>query len=166
MRRRAARLTAVMVAALGVGAVGASVPVGAGDLPRPCDLLTRRQLTKAFGQPAGKPDDSLGPAFCQWTLAATPTRAPGQVNVVLETGARAKGGYATGERLAGTQAEPIADLGKKAFFAADTGTLFVLAAGPTLFYVQGNVYDAAANRATDGLKDTLTALAAKAEARL
>jgi len=163
--RRAAAVGVVVALAVVMSVVGAA-PGGAAEAGDPCGLLTRREITRAFGQKAGAPSSSLGPTFCQWTLAATPAHAPGQVNAVLESGKVATRDYKTGLQLAGALAEPVAGLGKKAFFTPDTGTLFVLADGPTLFYVQANVYDGDANRITDGLKDTLTTLAARAEARV
>lgn len=169
MSRRVAAALVVAVAAV-MAVVAGAVPAGAdgdhGEGGDPCHLLTRKEITRVFGQKASAPSSSLGPTFCQWTLAATPTQAPGQVNVVLEVGKVAARDYKTGRQLAGTLAEPVAGLGKKAFFTPDTGTLFVLAAGPTLFYVQANVYDGDANRITDGLAATLTTLATRAEARV
>lgn len=158
------RLTAALLTVATL--VVTATPAAAADDVEPCDLLARRQITRVFGQRAGKPVDSLGPTFCQWKLAATDTRAPGQVNVLLETGKAAKRDYKLGKRLAGTAAEPVDDLGKKAFLSPDTGTLYVLLEGPSLFYVQANVYDADANRITDGVKDQLVTLATRAEARL
>lgn len=163
MRRRAAATCALVA----LCAVAWPTPGGAGRGDAdPCALLTRKEITRVFGQKAAPPSRSLGPTFCQWTLAATPTQAPGQVNVVLESGRAATRDYKMGARLAGTLAEPVAGLGRKAFFTLDTGTLFVLAPGPTLFYVQANVYDGDANRVTDGLKDKLIELATAAEARV
>ena len=160
MRRVAAVL--VWVAAVLVGAT----PVGAADDPAPCDLLTRKEIRRVFDQKAAAPTQELGPTFCQWVLAATADRAPGQVNALLETGKAAKRDYRLGRQLAGSLAERVDDLGKKAFFTPDTGTIYVLAPGPALFYLQANVYDAEANRITDGLRDQLVELATDAEARL
>ena len=165
------RRLAGLVLALGglglLGVLGGALPAAAGE-PRvgPCDLLTRKEVRAAFGQPAGRPSSELGPAFCQWQLAATDLHAPGQVNTLLERGKAAKRDYRLGERLAGPLAQPIAGLGTKAFFTPDTNTLFVLTAGPTLLYVQANVYDADANRISDGLLETMVDLATRAEGRV
>jgi hypothetical protein len=165
MRRLAA--AALTAAALLVAATPAAADGDHGDAGGdPCHLLRRKEISRVLGQQAGPPTRSLGPMFCQWTLAATPTRAPGQVNTLLERGKAAPRDYRLGRDLAGARLEPVDGLGKKAFFTPETGTLFVLAAGPTLYYVQANLYDADANRLTEGLKDLLVALARRAEARV
>lgn len=156
----------VVVAAVALALCAPAGPAGAGDDIGPCDLLTRKQITRAFGQRTSRPKSSLGPTFCEWKLAASADHAPGMVNAVLERGKAATRDFGTGEDLAGAVGQPIEGIGTKAFYTPDTGTLFVLAPGPTLFYVQANVYDGAANRITDGLVEKLTVLAKQAEARL
>jgi hypothetical protein len=159
MTRYAAALGAVVVLAIVVAR-----PAVAGAEPEPCALLTRSRIAAVLDQRAGKGSDELGPTFCQWRLRATPTRAPGQVNALVEHGRRAKADFAAVKRI--VDAEPVDGPGRDARYVPSSGTLWVLGAGPTLFYVQANIYDLDRNRVTDGLLDQLLALATQAEAKL
>lgn len=172
MRRlAAAALVAVAVAATvtgpaTAGSAGAASGRGSEAVTDPCKLLTRAEVAAAWDQPAGRPQRLLGPTFCQWDLAATAERAAGQVNTLLERGSAARRDFRLARRLGDTGASTVAGLGRKAFFAPDTGTLFVLADRRTLFYVQANVFAPDATRITEGTLDTLVALATRAEARV
>lgn len=164
MRRVAA---ARLAAAVSVGVLGAVAPAGAasGGATKPCKMLTRAEITAAFGQPAGKGSDALGSTFCQWDLAATDDRAPGQVNVFVARGTAADKNYKLVARSI-EDLEPVSGIGRKAFYTPSTGTLFVRADGTTFFYVQANLYADATTRITDGVDDGLVQLATQAGARL
>ena len=160
MKRLAAVVAAAVVAVTGV----AGVPAGAADEVDSCDLLTRKEITRELGQRARAGDDDLVKGLCQWNLVATDDRAPGQVNAWVERGDGASRQFRLAAQIVGT--EPVDGLGRKAAFNAESGTVFVLLDGSTMFYVQVNVYDGAQVRLTDGLLEHVSALAEKAEARL
>jgi len=163
------RLVGAVVAALAL--VALALPAGpalAADDRRsggnPCKMLTRGEVADAFAQPAAKGSRALGPTFCQWDLVATAERAVGQVNGLLERGKAANRDF----RLAGDFADTVAveGIGRKALYTPSSTTLWVLEAGPTLFYIQANVFAPDGSRVTEGVLDVLTGLATRAEARV
>ena len=164
MRRVAA---AILAAAVGIGVFGAAAPGGAasGGASTACSMLTRAEIAAAFGQPAGKGSHDLGSTFCQWDLAATDSRARGQVNAFVARGKAAKRNYAPMANAVGDRQE-VAAIGRKAFYRPSTGTLVVLLDGATFFYVQANLYADPQTRITDGVMGGLVQLATTAEARL
>lgn len=164
MRRVVATLAAAVVAVTGVGLAG--VPAGAADEVDSCDLLTRKEITQAFGQRARAGDDDLIEGVCQWRLKRSEVRSPGQVNAMVIRGADARAQFRLAQSLFSESNVAIDGLGREALYSSESGVVWVLVDNRTAFYVQGNVYDADANRITDGLQDTLTTLATTAEARL
>lgn len=161
---RTALATLGIVALLVVVESGAARAAGAGTPP--CRVLRRAEITAAFGQPATRGSNDLGTTFCQWDLAATPDRASGQVVVFVAHAKAATRAYRL--MVDGAEArEPVGALGRRAFSAPSTGTVFVLIDRSTFFYVQANLYAAdATTRITDGVQAGLIQLATRAEARL
>ena len=162
MRRVVATLAAAVVAVTAL----AGVPAGAAGEVDSCGLLTRKEITQAFGQRARAGDDDLIEGVCQWRLKRSDVRSPGQVNAMVIRGGDARAQFTLAQSLFSESNVAIDGLGREALYSSESGVVWVLVDNQTAFYVQGNVYDADANRITDGLQDTLTALAEKAEARL
>jgi len=158
---------AMLAAAVGIGVFGVAAPAGAASTgtSKACATLTRAEIAATFGQPAGKASDDLGSAFCQWDLAATDSRARGQVNAFVARGKAAKRNYVPMANAVGDRQE-VPGIGRTAFYRPSTGTLFVLVDGATFFYVQANLYADAQTRITDGVEDGLVQLATTAVARL
>ena len=164
MRRLGVAACAVVVLVLGAHPAGADGDHGGGA--DACGLLTRKEIAAVMGQEAGKGTAASAPGTCQWRLVETADRAPGQVNAQVIRGADARTQYRLGAKLSPEEHTGVEGLGRKAFFAPGSGTVWVLVDSRTMFYVQANTYDAAANRITDGLEDQLTELSARAVARV
>jgi hypothetical protein len=164
VRRRVAPLRVVVAVAIAVAIAGGASGAGAVRADGPCELLTRREISTALGQPARKTDFDLGPTFCQWRLAATTERAVGQVNTLLERGERAVRDFRVVSEF--VDAVPVPGIGKQAYYLPSTGALFVRDRGRTLFNVQVLVYDPDGTRRVDGLQDLVVDLTRRAGARV
>ena len=157
-------LAGVALVALALPAGTAVAADGRTSGSNPCKMLTRGEVSDAFAQPATKGSRALGPTFCQWDLSATADRAVGQVNGLLERGKAATRDFRLAADFADTEA--IEGVGRRALYTPSSTTLWVLDRGPTLFYVQANVFSPDGSRVTEGMLDRLTGLAARAEARV
>ncbi len=131
---------------------------------KPCKVLTRAEVTAAFGQPAGKGERR--PRLDVLPVGPRRHRGPGTGPGERLRRARQGGQARLQARGRLHDAEPVDGLGRVAVYLPSTGTLWVLAPGPTLYYVQANLYADAETRITDGVEDGLVQLATQAEARL
>ena len=162
MRRLAA--ATLLVAVLWAGNMAPATAGDDGGAGDACRLLTRAEIRRALGQEAARPTQDLGSAFCEWRLKPTAQRAPGQVNTLVEQGRAAKRDFAAASAFA--DAVVIDGVGRRAVFVPSWGAIFVLGPGRTLFTVQVSLYTSDALPVTDGVQESLVALATRAEARL
>jgi len=133
--RHAVALPTVATALL-VGALAAPGRAATRE-PTACTVLRRAAIESVLGDEVSRSKrEQVTPrsaTVCNWDVGA---RGSGEiVSVWLQRGKPAKKGYRTADHLFGDAGEQLPFLGRRAFYAADVGTVYVLR-GSTLLYVQ------------------------------
>lgn len=136
---RSARRALVLLttaAALSIGASAAPARA-AGSKPNACTVLRRSVIESVLGEDVARSKrEQATPrraSVCNWDVGAPESGEV--VSVWLQRGKAAKKGYRTAVDLFGDAGEDLPFLGRRAFYAADVGTVYVLR-GSTLLYVQ------------------------------
>ncbi len=130
--------------------VGATVP----EAKNGCKYLTLREVNEITGLTFVKGARPPGPAViaaCGYTVPDDPTTS---VNVWVQRGSSAASGFTTAKEAFAAAAETVSGLGKKAFYASDVSTVYVLKA-KTLVFVQ---YVSIGNADEAGVKDVAVEL--------
>ena len=156
---------ALAVFAAAVWAGGMATSASATSKPESCALLRAKEISEALTQPASKAAPSSVPEVCDWRLDSTATRPIGSVHTLVQRGSVARRSYALAADFHADDREPLAGLGRKAFYAPSLGAVWVLEDTSTVFYVQG-VYPTGSTLDAADLRDALVRLAGRAEARL
>lgn len=166
-RRRSQLLAAVLLVVLVLAALAAPAVAGrsAPETPESCGLLRVREIERALGQRSGRGVAGYGPGLCQWRLRASGSRPAGTLAAYVARGTVARPSYALAAEVHAAELQPLAGLGRKAFFAPSLGTVWVLVDPSTVLFVQG-AFPPDATPDDAALRDALVALAGVARARV
>jgi hypothetical protein len=128
-----------------------------------CSLLTTSEIKAQFGPDVGRGTKGIGPG-CDWEVGTEPGVTGSGAVATFLLRVQAKASFAAG-RQTEPSAETVRGLGKDAYYAPGTGTLWVLKNPKTTFFVQGVFVGENVGRdegAVPDLEGKLTTLAKKA----
>jgi hypothetical protein len=163
---RLARGLGILVAVV-VGTAAAAVPAaaaGKADRPESCRLLRAAEITEAFAQPTSGATPGHAPLLCDWSLSATDTRGAAAISVFLKRGDDATDDYSLARGFHREAQIKLRGLGRRAFYAPDLETVYVLEDPATIFFVQGLFPSEGLDAA--GVQSALVELAGKASRRV
>ena len=156
----------ILVAVVVGTVVALVVPAGAKAAERPesCRLLRATEITQAFAQPTAGGNPGHAPLLCDWSLGATDTRPAGAISVFLKRGDDATNDYSLARGFHRDGQITLRGLGRRAFYAPDLETVYVLEDSGTIFFIQGLFPEEGVD--ATGLRSALVALAGKASRRV
>ena len=156
-------LVVLVAVVMATAVLGGPAGAAAKAQPASCRLLRAADITAAFAQPTAAPAPGHAPLLCDWLLAATDSRPAGVVSVYLKHGTSATSDYDLARDFTGNTRVKVSGLGRRAFYAPDYGTVYVLRDPSTILFVQG-LFETDTVDGT-GMQSALVALAGKAAHR-
>jgi hypothetical protein len=157
-------VTLVAVAAAVMASLAAPASAAKEARPEACRLLRAAEVTQLLEQPTTGGTPGHAPLLCDWSLAATDTRPAGAISVFLKRGDDATDDFNLARGFGDSQVK-LRGLGRRAFYAPDFDTVYVLRDPTTIFFIQG-LYPSDATIDPTGLQSALVALAGKAARRV
>src|SRR5262245_12898834 len=161
----AQRLGVLVATAVAVGTVSVAVPAAAkAGRPESCRLLRTAEGSDAFAQPTTAPVPGHAPLLCDWSLGATDTRPAAAISVFLKRGDDATNDYSLARGFHRDGQIKLRGLGRRAFYAPDLETVYVLKDPATIFFIQGLFPDDGVD--ATGVQSALVELAGRASRRV